>query len=95
MAGIRLEKSGDSAYPVFLQAGDYTLPVEEGIIEELEEHLSESPEAFLDRIIRKIANNTYLKELIQKEIKGAGDVPTQIASLQDFVRGYQGKKRWW
>ena len=94
MAGIQFKKSGNSAYPVFLQAGGYTLPVEAGVIEELKGHLSESPDAFLDLIIQKVANNTYLQDLIQKEIKSAGDPPTQIASLQDFVRGYQGKKRW-
>lgn len=91
MAGIFLEKSGAVNYPVSLHLGCYTVPVDKGTIEELKEHLDSPAEAFLDLTIEKITLNTYLQDLIRREMKSAGDIPKQISSLQDFVRTYKNR----
>ena len=91
MAGIFLEKSGAVNYPVSLHLGCYTVPVDKGVIEELKKHLDSPVEVFLELTIQKITSNTYLHDLIHREMKSAGDIPKQISSLQDFVRTYQNK----
>jgi len=91
LAGIHFEKSGASNYPVSLHMGCYTIPVEKDVILGLKEHLSEEPETFMNLVIEKTTNNSYLHKLIHRELNQAGDIPQQIAGLQEFVKNYLTK----
>ncbi len=91
MPGIHLSKSGAANYPVSLHLGCYTIPVEKDVITSLKEDLSKPPESFLEKVIEKTSNNSYIHDLIRRELNKAEDVPQQISGLQEFVRNFQEK----
>ena len=87
MKGLRFERVGkDKHYNVVLHIGTIYVPVSDEIIKDLKSQTLLSPERFLELLVQKVGNSSYLQEQIRAELKRAGDPVTQITVLQGAIR---------
>jgi SOS response regulatory protein OraA/RecX len=85
--GLRFERVGkDKHYNVVLHIGTIYVPVSDEIIKDLKSQTLLSPERFLELLVQKVGNSSYLQEQIRAELKRAGDPVTQITVLQGAIR---------
>lgn len=87
MKGLRFESRGEgNYYKLILHIGDTLVPVSDDIIEVLKQHAGDTPERFLPIFLDQVSYSSYLREMIQTELKEGGDADTQVAALQTFVK---------
>lgn len=61
---FEFEKIKSPIYPAYLNVGDYSIALEQTLIDDLKTDLSSKPEDFLEKLTQKIGSNRYLKEMI-------------------------------
>lgn len=85
--GLRLEQRGDgNYYRVILHIGSTFIPISDDIIEELRTHTALTPDQFFAIFVNKVGYSSYLQEQIRQEVREAGDLSTQMSSIQQFFR---------
>ena len=87
MKGLRFEsrREGDY-YKLILHIGQAFVPVSDDIVEILKQHMTDTPERFLDTLLDKVGYSSYLREMIQAELNEGGDSVSQISTLQNFLK---------
>ncbi len=87
MKGLRFERiRKEQHYNVVFHIGSTYVPVSDETIDELKGQSLLPPERFLNVLLDKVGYSTYLRDLIQGELKTAGDPITQITVLQGALR---------
>ncbi|MFO0775197.1 MAG: hypothetical protein U0172_11100 [Nitrospiraceae bacterium] len=87
MKGLRFDRiRKDQHYNVVFHIGSTYVPVSDETVEELKAESLLPPERFLNVLLDKVGYSTYLRDLIQGELKTAGDPITQITVLQGALR---------
>ena len=88
MKGLHFESRGEgNYYKLILHIGSSYVPISDEIIETLKQHMEEPPNQFLSIFLEQVGYSSYLKENIQTELTNAGDVDTQVAAIQRFLKG--------
>lgn len=88
MKGLHFESRGEgNYYKLILHIGPSYVPISDDIIEILKQHLDDAPDQFLSIFLDKVGYSPYLKENIQAELENAGDVASQVTTLQQFLKG--------
>ena len=86
-SGLGLERRGDgNYYKVILHFGSTLIPISDDIIEELQANATMSPNQYFSFFLEKVGYSSYLREQIQQVVEQAGDVNTQMANIQQFLR---------
>lgn len=87
MKGLRFERiRKEQHYNVVFHIGSTYVPVSDDTVDELREQSLLPPERFLNVLLDKVGYSSYLRDLIQGELKTAGDPITQITVLQGALR---------
>jgi len=83
--GLHFKKNPGGHYKILFYVGDFFIPVEETLVQELKSHTSRPPEEFLGLIVEKLGHNSYLKSAIQEVLSQAND-PSDLAKtlLREF-----------
>jgi hypothetical protein len=85
--GLRLEQRGEgNYYKVILHIGSTLIPISDDIIEELRSCTTLPADQFFPIFINKVGYSSYLQEQIRQEVRGAGDLSTQMSAIQQFFR---------
>ena len=78
MKGLHFKKVEGGHYQILFYVGDFFVPVEETLIQELKTHIHRPPEEFLKLIVEKLGYNRYLKNAIQ-EVLNLANEPSALA----------------
>ncbi len=85
--GLRLELRGEgNYYKGILHIGSTLIPISDDILEELQTKTALSPNEFFCLFVEKVGYSSYLQEQIQQEVKNAGDLNSQMSTLQQILR---------
>lgn len=87
MKGLHFEsrREGDY-YKLILHIGQAFVPVSEDIVETLKQHSEDNPDDFLSIFLDQVGYSSYLKEMIQSELREGEDSASQVRSLQEFLK---------
>ena len=78
---LHFKKIPGGTYQVLFYVGDFFVPVEEDLIQELKKQANHSPQEFLKLIIDKLGFTTYLKSAIQEVLNKSNDSAAQAKTL--------------
>ena len=85
--GLRLELRGaGNYYKGILHIGSTLIPISDDILEELQANTALSADGFFRLFLEKVGYSSYLQEQIQHEVKAAGDLQTQMTTIQQTLR---------
>ncbi len=84
--GLRLELRGaGNYYKGILHIGSTLIPISDDILVELQANTALSADGFFRLFVEKVGYSSYLQEQIQQEVKAAGDLQTQMATIQQTL----------
>ena len=78
MKGLHFKKVEGGLYQFQFYVGDFFVPIEETILQELKTHIHRPPEEFLKVIMDKLGYNSYLRNAIQEVLNNVND-PSDLA----------------
>ncbi len=85
--GLRFEKRGEgNYYKVILHFGSTLIPISDEILDELRASAAMSPNQFFTFFLDKVGYSSYLREQIQQVVEQAGDLNSQMTTIQQFLR---------
>ncbi len=86
MMRFGFEKTASPIYPAYLHVGEYSVALEQTLINDLKTDLSlTNPPLFLEGLTQKIGTNRYLKEMIldgvsKRELEEGGENRLALAT---------------
>jgi hypothetical protein len=86
MKKLHFKKVPGGPYRIRFYAGEFYVPVEEGLIKELKKQANGSPEEFLKIIKAKLGYNIYLKNAIEEILNGSPAPATQAKTLMTEIQ---------
>ena len=85
--GLRLELRGEgNYYKGILHIGSTFIPISDEILEELRTKTALPPHEFFRLFVEKVGYSSYLQEQIHQEVKNAGDLNSQMSTIQQTLR---------
>jgi hypothetical protein len=84
--GLHFQKIQGGAYRVLFYIGEFFVPVDEDLIQDLKKQANGSPKDFLSAIQEKLGYNAYLKSAIQEVLSSSNDPAAQAKSLMTEIR---------
>lgn len=86
MKELHFKKMQGGAYRVLFYIGEFFVPVDEDLIQDLKKQANGSPQEFMNVIQEKLGYNTYLKSAIQDILSSSNDPAAQAKSLIAEIR---------
>ena len=88
MKGLHFKKVEGGLYQFLFYVGDFFVPVEETLVQELKTHIHRPPEEFLKLIVEKLGYSSYLRNALQEVLNEANNpfdlAKTLVTDLQSL-----------
>lgn len=82
---ITVEKLKSPVYPAYLKVGDYSIAIDAETIAYLKTIAEEDSTEFIEKILKKVGVNRYLREMIKEEAQSGDRRDIMVNRLREGI----------